>query len=75
MKYASYGILLTYSILASSTAIANTKPTIEGTPTTTILPGENYHFQPIANDADGDTLSFSLKKNLHGLNLMSKLAH
>ncbi|HHC74009.1 MAG TPA: hypothetical protein ENK78_02895, partial [Thiothrix sp.] len=60
MKYLPYGILLFYSAFAANTALANTKPTIEGTPTTKILPNESYHFQPTANDADGDALTFTI---------------
>ncbi|MGV6810520.1 MAG: DUF1800 family protein [bacterium] len=62
MKYLPYGILLFYSAFAANAALANTKPTIEGTPTNKILPNESYHFQPTANDADGDALTFTIKE-------------
>jgi hypothetical protein len=40
---------------------ANSPPTISGTPMTTLRVGENYSFQPVASDPDGDTLSFSIQ--------------
>jgi len=36
----------------------NTAPTIAGTPIVETTAGQPYSFTPIANDADGDTLSF-----------------
>lgn len=39
---------------------ANSAPTIGGTPPTTITEGEAYEFLPTANDADGDSLTFSI---------------
>jgi hypothetical protein len=39
---------------------ANTAPTISGTPVTTVLQDVRYDFQPLADDADGDPLSFSI---------------
>lgn len=39
--------------------ITNTAPVISGTPAQTALAGANYQFQPTAQDADGDNLSFS----------------
>ena len=38
----------------------NAAPTISGTPATTVVVGNPYSFQPIANDQDGDTLTFSI---------------
>lgn len=38
----------------------NQPPTISGTANPSITAGENYIFIPIANDADGDTLTFSV---------------
>jgi len=40
--------------------IPNTVPTISGTPVATVTEGAAYSFVPTANDADGDTLSFSV---------------
>lgn len=37
----------------------NTPPTIQGQPGTTVLAGQAYSFQPVANDANGDGLTFS----------------
>lgn len=42
------------------TPSANGKPTIKGTPATTIRQGEAYSFQPTASDPDGDRLSFGV---------------
>lgn len=39
----------------------NNPPTISGTPTTNILENDEYSFTPIANDADGDELVFSVE--------------
>lgn len=38
---------------------SNAPPTIQGQPGTTVLAGQAYSFQPVANDANGDTLTFS----------------
>lgn len=38
----------------------NGKPSISGTPVTTILQGENYSFRPLATDPDGDSLTFKI---------------
>ncbi|MDJ0906575.1 MAG: PQQ-dependent sugar dehydrogenase [Woeseiaceae bacterium] len=39
----------------------NTAPTISGTPPLTAVVGELYEFQPAADDADGDALTFSVE--------------
>jgi len=38
----------------------NTAPTISGSPALTITAGETYGFTPLASDADGDPLTFSV---------------
>jgi hypothetical protein len=38
----------------------NHTPTIDGSPTTSILKDNAYTFTPTANDSDGDTLTFSI---------------
>ena len=38
----------------------NRAPTISGSPPTAVMQGTAYAFQPTANDADGDTLTFSI---------------
>jgi hypothetical protein len=64
-------IVITVSDGSRSTALApfnivvtvpnvNTPPTISGTPAGFILQGTPYVFQPSANDADGDSLTFSI---------------
>jgi hypothetical protein len=42
------------------TAAPNRAPTISGAPTTSVLQGTAYSFQPTASDADGDPLTFSI---------------
>jgi hypothetical protein len=42
-------------------ASANTAPTITGSPTTQVSVGSAYSLAPQANDADGDTLAFSIE--------------
>jgi hypothetical protein len=39
---------------------ASSPPTISGTPNTTAVAGAQYVFRPVADDPDGDTLSFSV---------------
>lgn len=38
----------------------NHKPTISGTPSTSVTVGDSYSFTPRAADADGDTLTFTI---------------
>lgn len=38
----------------------NNAPTISGTPGTSVVEGTAYSFTPVANDADGDALTFSI---------------
>jgi hypothetical protein len=38
----------------------NNKPTISGSPVTTILQGDSYSFRPVASDPDGDSLTFKI---------------
>lgn len=40
---------------------SNTAPTIGGTPSTSVTVGNAYGFVPTSNDADGDTLTFSIQ--------------
>ncbi len=39
---------------------SNTPPTITGTPATSLQAGQTYSFQPVATDANGNTLTFSI---------------
>src|SRR5690606_14809408 len=39
---------------------ANRAPTISGAPAASVVAGEQYSFQPTANDADNDSLTFSI---------------
>lgn len=45
---------------AAPVQVPNSAPAIAGTPTTALLAGTDYNFTPSANDADGDTLTFSI---------------
>ena len=51
--------LASFSITVNTTE-TNSAPTISGTPATSINEGNLYSFVPTANDADGDTLTFSI---------------
>jgi hypothetical protein len=46
---------------APSTPPVNRAPTITGTPNTTVTVGNNYAFNPVASDADGNTLTYSIQ--------------
>lgn len=50
--------LPSFSIRAVSRS--NVLPTISGTPPTTVAPGSTYSFTPLAKDANGDPLRFSV---------------
>lgn len=39
----------------------NNAPTISGTPRGSVLVGETYSFTPVANDVDGDVLTFTIQ--------------
>ena len=45
---------------ANSGATTNSPPVISGTPATSVVSNSAYSFQPTANDADADPLSFSV---------------
>jgi hypothetical protein len=47
-----------FSIAVTNTA--NRAPVISGTPTTSVMQGTAYSFQPTASDADGDPLTFAI---------------
>jgi Putative Ig domain len=49
-----------FSIVVGTSATQNTAPTISGTPTTVVAAGATYAFQPVASDADGNPLGFSI---------------
>jgi hypothetical protein len=49
-----------FSITVNSASTPNTAPTISGTPATSVPAGVAYSFTPSANDANGDSLSFSV---------------
>jgi hypothetical protein len=53
---------LTASLAAFSinVTIANSPPTISGSPPRTVTVGQSYSFTPTASDTDGDTLTFSI---------------
>jgi hypothetical protein len=55
----SVATLPAFSIVVGATA-TNSPPTISGTPATTATQGQAYSFTPTANDANGDTLTFSI---------------
>lgn len=61
LRVGCFCALASSSLLWSSHAGANTPPAISGTPPTTATDGKVYTFTPRASDADGNTLSFSVK--------------
>ena len=48
------------TVTKSATTSGNTAPTISGSPTTSAVVNQSYAFQPIANDANGDNLTFTI---------------
>lgn len=54
-----YVALAPFSITVSNTG--NRAPTISGTPPTAVTVGKTYVFQPVAADADKNTLGFSIQ--------------
>ena len=46
--------------LVVGTPTANSAPTISGTPATSVSANGTYNFRPTANDADGNTLAYSI---------------
>jgi len=44
----------------SQTTLSNTAPVISGSPVLSVLAGTSYLFQPVASDADGDLLAYSV---------------
>jgi hypothetical protein len=50
-----------FSIRVSTATSTSDKPSISGTPPTSVTAGSSYKFQPTAKDPDGKTLSFSVQ--------------
>ena len=46
--------------VVADTAATNTPPVFSGVPAGSVVAGSGYGFQPLATDADGDVLSFSI---------------
>jgi hypothetical protein len=53
-------LVLFIGLFTSHAVLANTAPSIWGTPTTTVSLGQRYAFRAYASDADGDRLRFSI---------------
>ena len=49
----------------AGTTLSNTAPVIGGSPALSVVAGNNYLFQPVASDADGDALTYNVA-NLPG---------
>jgi hypothetical protein len=49
-----------FSIKVGTSSTTNRAPAISGTPSTSAKVGTAYSFRPVANDADGETLGFSI---------------
>ena len=59
--YNSTGLESDYSIsVMSAPVVINQPPVISGSPLTSILSGQSYSFVPLASDAEGQLLSFSI---------------
>ena len=52
--------LASFSITVSAVVISNNAPVISGTASTSVEAGQSYSFTPTVNDADGDTLTYSV---------------
>jgi hypothetical protein len=50
-----------FSIKVATTTVTNRAPTISGTPAKSATIGTSYSFRPVASDADGDALGFSIQ--------------
>jgi hypothetical protein len=48
------------SVTANTTAAKNAAPIISGTAPASVLAGSSYFFQPLAYDADGDSLTYQI---------------
>jgi hypothetical protein len=57
----SFSITVSRATTTTPAPGTNTPPTISGTPSKTAIDGKLYTFTPKASDANGDTLSFSIK--------------
>ena len=51
----------TLPVFTITVTAANRAPVISGTPVATAVTGQAYSFRPTAQDADGDTLTFSIQ--------------
>ena len=49
-----------FTVVVEPASAANMPPEISGTPTTSVVVGNNYSFTPTVFDADGDALTFSV---------------
>src|SRR5881394_3747641 len=50
-----------FDLTVSAQPVTNHPPTISGTPPTALVAGATYSFAPTASDADGDTLTFTIR--------------
>jgi hypothetical protein len=67
------GVLFVGSVLGAGTVHAqNVAPVISGTPPTHAAPGEFYEFRPVASDANGDRLRFSVSSKPRWVSFDSK---
>jgi len=60
--FAPFFVFLTCTVCVNPCVASanNTAPTLSGSPPTTVAVGSPYYFKPIAKDANGDTLRFSI---------------
>jgi len=57
---AAQDLIADFEVAASNTPAINNRPEISGSPLGAVTAGMEYSFRPVAADADGDTLSFSI---------------
>lgn len=68
----SFSITVSRATTTTTAPATNTPPTISGTPPTTATDGKLYSFTPKASDANGDTLTFSIKDKPHWATFSSR---
>jgi len=71
--FTPFFVFLTFTVCVNPcvASASNTAPVLSGSPPTTVAVGSRYYFKPIARDADGDTLRFSIANKPDWLNYSS----
>jgi len=71
--FTPFFVFLTFTVCVNPcvASASNTAPVLSGSPPTTVAVGSRYYFKPVARDADGDTLRFSIANKPDWLNYSS----